>query len=236
MNAGAVSVGVATNVDAVAVERRRCSVVVAMRAVMLIDDSVIVLRHTKDSLVCGSVLVWCLGVCWFLEWCGAEWWMWWCRRVDFYLKKLKKRSNEFGSDLDKSGLASSNWCEDELLSFIGEFTQSEEWAIFRAIYEPLIGKRPFKFVIAKLSLFITHLLMATKDRHEKKEYVKPNMFFMRQLGEAKKNKPLSTNTSSYKHQREKLVSFVEAEPIATNPSIDESVNKPIATNPSRPLK
>ncbi|CAA3004701.1 Hypothetical predicted protein, partial [Olea europaea subsp. europaea] len=92
---------------------------------------------------------------------------------------------------------------------------SEEWAIFRAIYEPLIGKRPFKFVIAKLSLFIAHLLMATKDRHEKKEYVKPNMFFMRQLGEAKKNKPLSTNTSSYKHQREKLVSFVEAEPPPT---------------------
>lgn len=92
-----------------------------------------------------------------------------------------------------------------------------EWAIFQSIYKLSIEKRSFKSVIAKRSLLVTHLLMATQcidlvhmylyslwflqvvtvwilaNQYEKKEYVKPDMFFMRQLCEAKKNMSLNTN-------------------------------------------
>lgn len=46
-------------------------------------------------------------------------------------------------------------------------------------------------------------LLITKQ-YDRKEYVKPSMFFVRCLAEEKKKKPVSSNSSTYKHQWDEL--------------------------------
>ncbi|CAA3014871.1 RNA polymerase sigma factor sigF, chloroplastic [Olea europaea subsp. europaea] len=79
-----------------------------------------------------------------------------------------------------------------------------ELAIVKAIYELSPEKRFFKIVIGRRSLFVTNLLMTTKEQHDRKEYVKLDMFFMGRLAEEKKKKPLGTSSSTYKNQRDEL--------------------------------
>ncbi|CAA3021785.1 Hypothetical predicted protein [Olea europaea subsp. europaea] len=85
-------------------------------------------------------------------------------------------------------------------------------AIVKAIYELSPEKRFFKTVIRRRSLFVTHLLMSTKEQHDRKEYVKPDMFFMRRLAEKKKKKPLGTGSSTYNNQRDELARLSKLNP------------------------
>ncbi|CAA3003009.1 Hypothetical predicted protein [Olea europaea subsp. europaea] len=75
-------------------------------------------------------------------------------------------------------------------------------------------KRFFTIVIGRRSLFVTHLLMLTKEHHDRKEYVKPDMFFIRRLAEEKKKKkkPLGTGSSTYKNQRDELARLSKLNP------------------------
>ncbi|CAA2968952.1 Hypothetical predicted protein [Olea europaea subsp. europaea] len=67
-----------------------------------------------------------------------------------------------------------------------------EWTAIKAIYELPLEKRFFRMIQGKRNLFVTHLLMPTKEQHDKNEYVKLDKFFMRRLAEEKKKKPLSS--------------------------------------------
>lgn len=102
--------------------------------------------------------------------------------------------------------------------------------LIKDIYELLIEKLFFKSLVAKRASLVTQALMATKykwpqihrcfaseklvkcelfvsfsaEQYDCKKYVKPDIFFMRCLREAKKKRSLSTSTSTYKHQRDEL--------------------------------
>ncbi|CAA3005609.1 Hypothetical predicted protein [Olea europaea subsp. europaea] len=54
--------------------------------------------------------------------------------------------------------------------------------------------------------------MSTKEQHDKKEYVKPDMFFIRRLLEKKKMKPLGSGSSTYKNQRDELARLSKLNP------------------------
>ncbi|CAA2955747.1 Hypothetical predicted protein [Olea europaea subsp. europaea] len=78
---------------------------------------------------------------------------------------------------------------------------------------------------------------------------KPDMFFIRQLAEEKKKKPLDTGSSTYKNQRDELPRLSKLNPTPPlekkgdgkgkekiEPSRDESLKKPIEAEPISALK
>lgn len=50
------------------------------------------------------------------------------------------------------------------------------------------------------------------EKHDRKKYVKPNMFFMRWLAEKRKKKPLSSVSTTYKNQRDELARLSKLNP------------------------
>ncbi|CAA3005489.1 Hypothetical predicted protein [Olea europaea subsp. europaea] len=98
-------------------------------------------------------------------------------------------------------------------------------AIVKAIYELSPEKRFFKTIIGRRSLFVTHLLMSTKEQHDKKEYVKPDMFFMKRLTEKKKKKPLGTGSSTYNNQRDEPARLSKLNPPSPTKKKEEGKRK-----------